>query len=557
MAEYDKAPIRLDLQADWGTLTTFVSTFQLKRLINFIEGAVVALRAKKRHFRLPEILHYVTEITLSKQGSNPELMMSFNHTMKKEGDVPEMELDAIVQITHAINEQKVEQDQQIVIRGVLLRGFLSIQLDKHPLFETFWPHCKQPQRLILDSRSCWVEMVENKLKLRPVPTVEPADGRQKGIQWEILDVSNYQSHLISSIRTIGHLPESQGMTSPAHDGLQLSVAPYGPAQGVLRVNEDSFQYVLQNAVIFTGLGGTTWVPTWTIVSSADGGQMSHFSFTDIPSDAERTEAPPPCLSWSKDNDALALALPSSDPPTLALALVGAQDDPKLLQGACLWSYQELKSNWGWLRWPICKSEHTTLVPKQDPFEVGVSGSTPLQWHWRLGLDRAHKARPQDNGIELRLDSKGLWTFYANKLHFSMASPEIILFSGITPLVDPDCPPAVLDPQNDKDLVKSRLQFVLASTTSSAGLRIPLMKVNGESTMKTEISGRLADGVQLAGSVDWIGSPDPNHAWIFTESITGRNLLSGTTTAWDPHAGKCWVTIQECVLKSSDNQLMIL
>ncbi|MFN9546661.1 MAG: hypothetical protein ACK6AD_06280 [Cyanobacteriota bacterium] len=220
MAEYDKAPIRLDLQADWGTLTTFVSTFQLKRLINFIEGAVVALRAKKRHFRLPEILHYVTEITLSKQGSNPELMMSFNHTMKKEGDVPEMELDAIVQITHAINEQKVEQDQQIVIRGVLLRGFLSIQLDKHPLFETFWPHCKQPQRLILDSRSCWVEMVENKLKLRPVPTVEPADGRQKGIQWEILDVSNYQSHLISSIRTIGHLPESQGMTSPAHDGLQ-------------------------------------------------------------------------------------------------------------------------------------------------------------------------------------------------------------------------------------------------------------------------------------------------------------------------------------------------
>jgi hypothetical protein len=556
-APYNKAPIKLFLQADWGTLSTYVSTFQLKRPINFNQGAVVALRAQKRHFRLPKKLNLATEIFLSKQGLNPELMMSFTHAMKTERDVPEMELDAIVQITHTIDEENFDLTEPITIQGKLLRGLLAIQLDKHFLTGTFWPHCKQPQRLILDSRSCWVEMVENKLKLRPVPTVEPADGRQKGIQWEILDVSNYQSHLISSIRKIGHLPESQGMRSPAHDGLQLSVAPYGPAQGVLRVNEDSFQYVLQNAVIFTGLGGTTWVPTWTIVSSADGGQMSQFSFTDIPSDAGRTEAPPPCLSWSKDNDALALALPSSDPPTLGLALVGAQDDPKLLQGAYLWSYQELNSNWGWLRWPICKSEHTTLVPKEDPFEVGVSGSTPLQWHWRLGLDRAHKARPQDNGIELRLDSKGLWTFYANKLHFSMASPEIRLFSGITPLVDPDCPPALLDPQNDKDLVKSRLQFVLASTTSSAGLRIPLMKVNGESTMKTEISGRLADGVQLAGSVDWVGSPDPNHAWIFTESITGRNLLSGTTTAWDPHAGKCWTTIQKCVLKSSDNQLMIL
>ncbi|MCS5692945.1 hypothetical protein NZK33_13265 [Cyanobium sp. FGCU-6] len=555
MDEYDKAPIRLDLQADWGTLTTFVSTFQLKRPIIF-DNDVVALRAQRRHFRLPLELKQVTKITLAQQQSGKELM-TFYHQMKTEGDVPEMELDAIVRITNPINEQEVEPGQQVVIKGVLLRGFLSIQLDKHSLSDAFWPHRKQPQRLILDSHSCWVEMDESKLKLRPVPIVEPADGRQEGIQWEILDVSNYQSNLISSIRTIGHLPETQGMTSPAHDGLQLSVAPYGPVQGVLRVNTESFQYVLQNAVIFTGLRGTTWVPNWTIISFDDGGQMSHFSFTDIPSDEERTEAPLPCLSWPhKDDqdDSFTLSLHSSDERTLAL--VGSQD-PEQLQGAYLWSYQELKSNWGWLRWPICKSEHVPLVPKEDPFEVGVSGSTPLQWHWRLGLDRAHNASSQDNGIELRLDSNGLWTFCANKLHFSMASPEIRLYSGNTPLVDPDCPPALTDPKDDLDLVKSRLQFVLASKTSPDGLSIPFDEINGESKTKTVIFGRLDKDVKLAGSVDWIGSPDPKHAWIFTESVTGRNLPGGATTAWDPHAGKCWATIDKCVLKSIDNQLMIL
>jgi hypothetical protein len=456
----------------------------------------------------------------------------------------------------------VKLDQQLVIQGVLLRGFLSIKLDNgHRLSQECWPNSKQPQKLILDSQSCWVEMDENKLKLRPVPIVEPADGRQEGVQWEILDVSNYQSHLISSIRTIGHLPETQGMTSPEYDGLQLSVAPYGPVQGVLRVKKDEFQYVLQNAVIFTGAGGTTWVPTWTIVSSEGDGQISLLRFTDIPSEAVRTEAPPPCLTWSyKDesddsDDSFTLSLYSSDERTLAL--IGSQE-AKQLQGAYLWSYQALNSNWGWLRWPICKSEHIPPVSKEDPFEVGVSGSTPLQWHWRLGLDRAHNANPQDNGIELLLDSKGLWTFYAKRPHFRMASPEIRLFSGNTPLVDPDCPPALLDPKDDQDLVKSRLQFVLASTTSPDGLRIPFdEEINGESKTKKVIFGRLGKDVKLAGSVDWIGSPDPKHAWIFTESVTGRNLLGGATTAWDPHAGKCWVTIYKCVLKSIDNQLMIL
>jgi hypothetical protein len=562
MAEslYNMAPIQLDLEADWGKLTTYVSTFQLKRPINFDEGAVVALRAQRRHFRLPLKVERYTTITLAQPLLNNSLI-TFKHQMKTEGDVPVMELDAIVRITNPINEQKVQLSEQIVIKGVLLRGFLSIRLDNgHRLSEECWPNSKQPQKLILDSQSCWVEMDENKLKLRPVPIVEPADGRQEGVQWEILNVSNYQSHLISSIRTIGHLPQTQGMTSPEYDGLQLSVAPYGPVQGVLRVEKDGFQYVLQNAVIFTGAGGTTWVPTWTIVSSEGDGQISRLRFTDIPSDAVTTEAPPPCLTWRyKDesddfDDSFTLSLYSSDERTLAL--IGSQE-AKQLQGAYLWSYQELNSNWGWLRWPICKSEHIPPVPKEDPFEVGVSGSTPLQWHWRLGLDRAHNANSQDNGIELLLDSKGLWTFHAKRLHFRMASPEIRLFSGNTPLVDPDCPPALLDPKDDQDLVKSRLQFVLASTTSPDGLSIPFDEINGESKTKTVIFGRLGKDVKLAGSVDWIESPDPKHAWIFTESVTGRNLLGGATTAWDPHAGKCWVTIYECVLKSIDNQLMIL
>jgi hypothetical protein len=86
------------------------------------------------------------------------------------------------------------------------------------------------------------------------------------------------------------------MTSSADDGLHLSVAPHGPVQGVLRVAKERFQYVLENAVIFTGAGGSTWVPRWTVVTEEEEDHNSRISFTDIPLDADKDGSPPPVLA---------------------------------------------------------------------------------------------------------------------------------------------------------------------------------------------------------------------------------------------------------------------
>jgi hypothetical protein len=547
---YDKAPIGLVLNADWGFLSTFVSTFQLSRPIKFKCNEVVALRAQRRHFRLPSNSNADTTIHLT--STNNSKFISFKNLMLKEGDVPNINLDAIVRINSNIDEEaKRNSDCPIVIQANFLRGSLSIQLANSELesFNQYWPNDKQPKRLIFDPHSFWVEADDLKLKLSNSTVDSPApDG---AVDWDILDVSNYQPRLIKSIQQLGNLSENQGMRSSGSNKLQLSVAPYGPAKGVLRVTKTDFQYLLQNVVIFTGSQGTSWVPTWTLVSSQNLEQSDNFYFTDILPDPKRADAPP-WLCWKNSDLSLKLFLASSD--QRVLALIGSQDS-KQLQGSYLWSYQEMDSNWGWIRLPICQAENISLPPKEDPFELGVCGCDPLQWQWRLSVDRSQNASPEENGIELKLDADGSWTFFPKKFHFDLSSPEIRFFSGNNPLVDADCPPALPNPAADTNLAKSRLQFVLASSTSPDGLVIPWKLMNDQKSKMINISSILTEenNLKLNGSVRWTGTPDPSFAWIFTESITGRNLLAGAITAWDPSAGKCWFDVTQLTLKKCNNK----
>lgn len=532
---YKVAPIELTLKTAWGELKTHVSTFQLDRPMEFVEDQIVPLKAVRRHFRLPKSLDRETNISIGAKE-----LLKFQHQMYQSGDVPNIEMNAIVKIEKGCNEAKLNNNEPIKIVAKLLRGGAWIDLNDlifskpDQPFHNWWPNqTNMPSRLQLDADNLWLEFndkivdKDNLIKLRPRQPVQQPAG---GCEWDIMDCTPYQEYV------------KAGLSNRLLKGLGLSVENRGSSEAILVVLEDRIERRINNPLIFMGSLESSWSPTFVCIKS-DG--TFHF--------ADELDSATPCdlatVEWADKK--LSVTFAKND--ERVFALVGSSD-PLQLQGDSLWSYQTLKDHEGWLRWRTCTSENLTLLTNDDPFELTFSPNGCDGWGWYMGIFRDREKGDKKNQISFTIDKKGNYSLRARQLNLTLLSPVLSLYSAPMQLIDPECPPPQLDPEADNLLVDGKLCFVLAENRSVDGVTLSCSKDGaGQNILKICKSESIA----IAGNVVWAGPPEPCQAWIFSESIVGRNLVFGPETAWDPHAGNRLVPIENITLALSDAGMTVV
>jgi hypothetical protein len=552
MATYNTAPIHLILTTDWGEISTYVSSFQLERPLKLKDGDIVPLKALKRQFRLPISLNLTT--TVSVRDADGLNLISFKHRMKRSDDVPEMELDSLVRIIRPFDERTAGNSPNVIEAKLLRGGFWINPSEKHPLEQSIWPNThEQPQRLELDAHQWWViykdTLLDNEIKIM---TRHSSQQFMSYVDWEILDCAPYQSYILYQLGSRLRLSNKQ---------LNLSVAAYGPPEGLLRVGESSVDRMLENIVIFRGSSDSTWTPTWATITQDEALHFADSMESDASAGSTR-------IHWNGTT----LKLTFSDQDKRELALVGS-DNPQHLQGSYLWSYQQLDSNFGWLRWPTWRSDQIELLPSERPFEVSVNPAATNEslgdqteqvklWGWVCSFARGTESGQDSHQIRCTIGVNGDCSFSALQTDLTLFSPTLKLYNGRESLVDSESPPPQLDPiqldpiQIDQRKLlfidQARLRFVLADRTTNDGVTVQSTTVESKRVVNITQNNDLP----VDGAIVWTGSPDSNQAWIFTDSIVGRNLVEGLETAWDPHAGKRLVPIQDLQLKTLNVELVV-
>jgi hypothetical protein len=532
---YRKAPIELSLQTAWGELKTHLSSFQLDRPMKFEKDQIVPLRAFRRHFRLPKALDKETIISI---GKTP--LLSFQHCMQRSGDVPDITMNTIVRIEEA-NVDGADTDENNTIVATLLRGEISIDLSDLKLNQ-WWPNQgKKPSRVHLEADNLWLEFSDPILEYTEpiIASEEPPSVRLRPRQapikqgdpceWGIIDCTPYQEYLKAELSK--RLPQ----------GLGLSLESHGAPEGSLIVSKDGIERRIKHPLTFVGGDNSSWTPAWVVIQ-AEG----KLDFAD--------ELPP--------NDSLATSLVQGDGSHLTVTV--AKDDPRnfaligssvssQLQGDGLWSYQTNENLNGWIRWQTCRAETIRLLTNDHPFTLNFIPTEKNQWGWKLDLFRDPEGKDSGNQISFRIDQEGHITVRARQFNVMLVSPDLKLYSSEKSLVDSHCPPPQLDPEDI--LSAGKLCFVLAENRSDHGPGVTLPWNHEEPDSESTPNDRqifLSENMPIRGNVVWAGPPEPNQAWIFSESIVGRNLVFGPETAWDPHAGKRLVPLEEIKLTSSED-----
>jgi hypothetical protein len=567
MITYSTAPIKLILKTDWGEITTYVSTFQVERPLSLKAGDIIPLKALKRQFRLPINLMLTTSVSI-KDGDGLNLI-SFRHRMKRSGDVPEMMLDALVRIIRSYDERTAGNNANVIEAELLRGGFWINPSEKHPLEQSIWPHThEQPQKLVLEAHEWWVmykdpSLIKDLMRNEDIKIKRRSNQQSTAyVYWEILNCAPYQQYIIKQVSDRFRL---------SNNLLNLSVAAYGPPEGLLRVDASRVDRMLKNIAIFRGSSDSTWTPTWATITTDE---ALHFadSFEEALHFADSAESDALAGSTRLHWNGKTLRLTFSDQDQREIALVGS-DNPQHLQGRYLWSYQQLDRDYGWLRWPTWSSEKVGLQPSERPFEVSVNAGTSNEglrdqsqrdklWGWSCSLGRGIESDQDSPHIRCTIGVNGDCTISGLQTDLTLFSPRLRLYNGKEGLVDSESPPPLLDPihldpnqieQGDMLFIdRARLRFMLVEKTTTDGVTVQSTTVDSERTINITQNSDLP----IEGAIVWTGSPDSSQAWIFTDSIVGRNLVEGVETAWDPHAGKRLVPIQELQLKTENDELVV-
>lgn len=520
---YTKAPIELKLKTGWGELNTHLSSFQLARPMELEKGKIVPLLAFRRHFRLPILLGKTTTISIA---DNVPLL-TFKHKMARSGDVPDIAMNTIVKIDKA-NVDKTDTDDNNMILGTLLRGEISIDLSNLSLNE-WWPNQDiTPSKMHLEADNLWLEFPDTIFKSEEIiikvrPRQDPVN-QGDPCEWDIIDCSPYQEYVKAELSK--RLPQ----------GLGLSVESHGAPEGILVVSKVGIERRIKYPLSFVGDNNSSWSPAWVVIQN-DG----TLDFADVlaPKDF-------PVVSFDqRDETNLSVSVAKDDPRVFAL--VGSSVSSQL-QGDGLWSYQTSERVNGWLRWQTCSAETLTLITNDHPFTLNFFPTMKDQWGWKMDIFRDPEAEDSSNPISFTIDKNGKYEVRARQFNMMLASPDLKLYSSAKSLVDSHCPPPHLDPEDI--LGDGKLCFVLAVNRSYHGPGVTLPwsheESDSESTHK-DLQIRLSENMAIRGNVVWAGPPEPSQAWIFSESIVGRNLVFGPETAWDPHAGKRLVPLEEIKL----------
>lgn len=535
---YKKAPIELRLKTAWGELNTHLSSFQSARPMKLQPNEIVPLLASRRHFRLPSKLIKTTNIYINPEPMEP--LLAFPHVMATSVDVPDIHMNTIVRIEEAsVDGEDTSYLNRIV--ATLLRGEVSIDLTDQRLMEEWWPYQgNKPSWVHLEADNLWLEFSDPILKSTDQTTSEDPPsvclrprqaptGSGDSCEWGIIDCTPYQEYVKAELSK--RLPQ----------GLGLSVESHGAPEGFLVVSSDGIERRIKHPLTFVGGDNSSWTPAWVVIQT-DG----KLNFAD---EWPSTNSPMVTLV-QKDKTDLSVKVAKDDPRDFAL--IGSSVSSQL-QGDVLWAYQTSEEVNGWLRWQTCSAESLSLTANDHPFTLNFSETN--QWGWKMDIYRNPEAKDTTNPISFTIESNGDYTVRARQCNMMLMSPDLQLYSGAKPLVDSHCPPPQLDPEDI--LGSGKLCFVLAENRSVDGSGVTLQWSNGEPVGDSVHSIQLKADIDIEGNVVWAGQPEPSQAWIFSESIVGRNLVFGPETAWDPHAGKRLVPIKEIKLRTTDSGVTVV